>query len=38
LFALRGGSTKALVAGPVGELRRIAEQAGRDPGNLTLLC
>jgi hypothetical protein len=38
LVALRGGTAKALVAGPVGELRRIAEQASRDPGNMTLLC
>jgi hypothetical protein len=38
LFALRGGTVKALVAGPAGELRRIAEQASRDPGNMSLLC
>jgi hypothetical protein len=38
LFALRGGAARAMVAGPVGELRRIAEQASRQPGNLALLC
>jgi hypothetical protein len=38
LFAMRGGATKALVAGPVGELRRIAEHASRDPRNMSLFC
>jgi hypothetical protein len=38
LFVFRAGAARALVAGPVGALRPLAERAAPNPADLTLFC